>query len=462
MLQRKSLIIFSFVCIGLICIIPIIGNTLIKETLEFNIKKLESHGIQIIKSDETTSYLETAREYEFLLKDSEKFMHYLEKYSNEQLPPYTHSLLSGTKIGVFLKYSNIPFFNTISLDVYPLTLSPNVMNDLEVKDQDFLKDIEVFLQKKGFLYHIDYELISNEFSGYIKDVDENYILKNNAQVIMKIEGTTFNGNGDLIAPSSLQFLSKNIDMRVLNVDEQMSFSIENFSAASNFENQTTYLSSYKLDNLMVVLQQVNAQKEQMDISKMYLNLSSNTQNELAEINTKLSFEEMYIQKKDLDINASNFNYDIAVSKMDKRAFKELTYLISQAKSSHTNNDKNIEKTVIDLLAKGLQLNVIDLSLKKIIFNNDDLKGFTISSELELEEDPYLASKIIISPLLVVGNIDFDFQSKISKKILDTFVASIPVPLAVDKYIQSINDEVDLNVSYRQGSLKINGQTLLGR
>lgn len=462
MLQRKSLIIFSFVCIGLICIIPIIGNTLIKDTLEFNIKKFESHGIQIIKSDETTSYLETAREYEFLLKDSEKFIHYLEKHSNEQLPPYTHSLLSGTKIGVFLKYSNIPFFNTISLDVYPLTLSPNVINDLEVKDQDFLKNIEVFLQKKGFLYHIDYELISNEFSGYIKDVDENYILKNNAQVIMKLEGTTFNGNGDLIAPSSLQFLSKNIDMRVLNVDEQMSFSIENFSAASNFENQTTYLSSYKLDNLMVVLQQENAQKEQMDISKMYLNLSSNTQNELAEINTKLSFEEMYIQRKDLDINASNFNYDIAVSKMDKRVFKELTYLISQAKSSHTNNDKNIEKTVIDLLAKGLQLNVIDLSSKKIIFNNDDLKGFTISSELELEEDPYLASKIMISPLLVVGNIDFDFQSKISKKLLDTFVASIPVPLAVDKYIQSINDEVDLNVSYRQGSLKINGQTLLGR
>lgn len=462
MLQRKNLVIFLVICIGLLCIIPIVGNTLIKDTLELNLQRVESHGIKIVKNTENISYLETSREYEFLLEDSEKLMAHLEKYSNQQFPLDVHSFLSGTKIGVSLKYSNIPFFNTISLDIYPLALSSNTMNDLAIKDQVFSKYVAEFLQEKGLLYHIDYELISNQFSGYIKDVDENYILKNHSQVVMKIEGSTFNGKGNLVAPSSLKFLAKNITMRVLHTDEQISLRIENLRTASTFENLTTYFSSYKLDNMMLTLEQQSTQKEQMNISKMSLDVSSSTQNNLAKINSRLSFENMNLKRKNVDINASNFNYDITVSKIDKRSFEALTHLISQAKSSHTNNGKKIEKTVIDLLAKGLELNVIDLSLKKIIYNNDDLKAFIMKVKLDLEEDQYLASKMMVSPLLALGNIDFDFQSKISKKIVNIFVTSLPFSFDADKYIKSTNDEVELNVSYRQGSLKINNQTLLGR
>ncbi|MDQ7060352.1 MAG: hypothetical protein Q9M43_04205 [Sulfurimonas sp.] len=463
MLKNKKIIIFLLIIIAIVAMIPIIGNTLVKETLDKKLQNLESKGIKVTKSDEDVSYLETSRHYEFLLQDSEKFLHYLQKYSDKQLPPYTNALINGTLLGVDLKYSNIPFSKAVSLDIYPLALADELMQDIRVNDSEFSKYIEQFLFQKGLLYHIDYEIVSKVFSGYLKDVNENYTLKNHSQAVLTIKGTTFNGNGDLIAPSSLHVNSQKVHIEFFNLEEEMSIDLDTFSFSSSFENQTTYVSSSLLESLKINLKIKNKKTQNINISKIYMNISSNTQNEKAEINTKLSFENFDTQLKNLDINATDFNYDVAVSEMDKIEFEKLRILVSKAKSSNSVDiNKEITDAVIDLLAKGLRLNVIDFSAKKIIINNENVNGFVISSELEVKEDKHLAGKMMFTPLLILGNIDFDFKSKISKKILEVLMANSPLSFSIDKYIKTTKDELELDVSYKQGSLKINGKTLLGR
>lgn len=447
----------------IITMVAMIGNTLIQETLDTQLKVLKSKGIKVLKEEEKISYFERTRHYEFVVEDGSKFMGHLQKYSDKQLTPYTNALLDGAKVGVDLTYSNIPFSKAISLDIYPLSLPSEMMQNIRANDSLFSTYIENFLFNKGFLYHIEYDVVSENFSGSIKDVSENYTLKNNAKVVINIEGTTFKGNGDLIAPSSLHVLLKKLQIKFLNSQEEMSILVDNLSSSATFENQTTYLSSLTLDSLGVKLQKSNEKAQSVDIANIYVNISSNTQNQKAEIHTKVSFKKMNAQFENLDINTSAFNYDFSIAKMDKEAFEALRILLSKSKVIKANSiDAQVQKAGIDLLSKGLKVNIIDFSINKIIVNKEDVKGFNISAQLDVEEDHNLASKMIFSPLLMLGNIDFDFKSNTSKKIFTAAIVNLPLLRYLNIYAQTKNDELELDVSYRQGSLKINGKTILGR
>ena len=109
-----------FIAIISLAMVPIIGNQLVKEKLETNLKLLTDNGIAVQKNKEKSTYLNTSRHYELVVKDTKRFLTYLSKYSAKQLPRYSSSLLSGTVIGIDIEYSNIPFTEDISVDRYPL------------------------------------------------------------------------------------------------------------------------------------------------------------------------------------------------------------------------------------------------------------------------------------------------------------------------------------------------------
>ncbi len=460
-MNRKKIIIILFVIVSLIALIPIVGNSLVKDALDKKLDNLESQGINILKNEEDISYLETSRHYEFVVSDTQKFLEYLQKYSREQLPPYTNALVGGTIVGMDLQYSNIPFSKAVSVDIYPLSLSDEVMIELKENDEKFAEYIKYFLFKKGLLYHIDYNIVTQYFDGYIKDVHENYTLENNAKVIVEIINTKFKGNGDLIAPASLQAQTDSIVIKFTNPNEEMSINLQNFSSTSNFENQGTYLLSAALDSLQINLKAPASKKETINISKLYINASSNTQGEKAELNTKVSFDTMQVRLKNLDLNTSNINYDVAISQIDKTSLQKLRHLASKAKSSNnTDIKRQLKQTMIQLLSKGVKLDIVDLSIENINLNNKDLDGFKIKTEIILKEDSALAGKMMFSPLLILTNVNFDFKSVSSKKIINEISASLPIPISLVDYAKTKGDDVIFDATYKQNSLKINGKSLL--
>ena len=66
-MNRKKIIIILFVIVSLIALIPIVGNSLVKDALDKKLDNLESQGINILKNEEDISYLETSRHYEFVV-----------------------------------------------------------------------------------------------------------------------------------------------------------------------------------------------------------------------------------------------------------------------------------------------------------------------------------------------------------------------------------------------------------
>lgn len=457
----KKTLIAIFVILTIVAMIPIIGNKLVTDTLDTKIKSLESKGVRVKNSSENISYLKTSRHYEFLVEDTDKFLNYLSKYSREQLPPHTNALVSGTLVGVDLKYSNIPLSEDVSLDIYPLALSKNIMNDLKDKDEDFANYIGQFLKSKGILYHIDYNIISTDFRGFVKDIDENYTLKNNASIALNIADTNFEGSGDLIAPSHLTVLSKKTKLKILNSEEEISIDIDNFRSSSKFDNKNTYLLSANLDSLLINLKAPNRKKETINTSKVNVNISSNTQGKKAEINTKLSFDNMQLQLNNSDLNATSFNYDVAITELDKFIYEELRVLVSKSKVVNSKSlDSSIREAMIKLLSKGMKINIVDLSLININLDGEDLRGLKIKSDIKLIEDKHLAAKMMFSSLFILPNVDLDLKSKISKKILNEIVSNINLPISIVDYSKSTGEDAVLDLVYKRGSLKINGKSII--
>lgn len=379
----KKIIIFILILITILAALPIVGNKIIEKTLDQKIIRLESKGIEVLKKEQNSGYLNTSRHYEFID--------------------------NGNKYGIDLKYSNLPFTEDVTLDLYPLSVSKNILEDLKAKDKGFAQYLEKFLKNKGILYHMNYNLMSAEFDGFVKDIDESYIMKNNSKLVVKVLGTKFKGKGDLRSPSTLQTSSKKINLEVQDAKDMMA----------------------------------------IDISNAHLDANSNFNDEKAQVYSRFYFDDLFLKSNNEELNATSFNYDINISNIDKQAYKE--FIAS----------KQSKQTLYKLLSKGIDIDINNLSLKNAHLNQENLQGFKISSDMKLEEDKNLGLKMNISPLLVLPSLEIDFKSKISKKMLDKIIKDSLIPNIIVKYQTSTGDDIVFDVSYLQGVLIVNGKTILG-
>ncbi len=379
----KKTAIFIFILLSISAALPIIGNQIIEETLEKKINKLESKGINILKRERKSGYLNTSRHYEFLL--------------------------DGTKYGIDLKYSNIPFTEAVSLDLYPLSVPLNILKDLEKKDKGFANFIKEFVRDKGILYHINYNLIDANFDGFVKDVDETYTMKNKSIFKVKFLGASFKGNSDVDSPFRIETFVKKINLEVEDRKDLIA----------------------------------------IDIANIKLNANLHSSNEKVQLDSQIYFENMYLMSNNKDLNISSFHYDTNISNIDKKAYKEFL------------NSKQSNKSLVKLLSKGVDINISRLSSKNVNRYGENLKGFTLSSDMHIKADKNLAFKLRISPLLALSNLEIDFKSKISKKIIDEIVKGSFIPKKFIKYRTSSGDDVFFDFFYEKGVLIVNGKTILG-
>jgi len=370
-------------------LIPLLGNKVVSDDLDNRIEMLSSYGVEVSKNDTDSTYFTTKKHYEFLLKDTKKFLKYLEQFSDNQLPPYTDAILLGVLVGADVEYSNFGFNDEISVDIYPLSLSDELMQDMQKENPDFAKYIKAFLQSKGILYHINYSVVSSDFDGYIKDVKESYTFKTGSEVILNIAGATFKGSGPLIAPTVLSTSIKHIDFSAGIDNEIFLVRFDNFTTTSNFDSQTTYATTMKLKNLKWSIDGTKNSDAVLEMNNIDIDFSSNTQGQKAEFYTKSSFDKLKIKNDISSFEADNFNYDLALRGVDKKALEELRVLISHAKVQNMQGydiQQQINKKSMELVLKGLRVDVADLSLEKFTLNdNKDIKGFKVKADVEVKE-----------------------------------------------------------------------------
>ncbi len=456
----KKFIIFIAFAVLLVAALPIVGNRLVENLLDDRLTTLNSYGLEVSKAETQSGYLNTKKHFEFLLQDADKFVAYLNKYSDQQLPPYINAAFEGVVIGVDIVYSNFPLSKEVSVDIYPLSLSKNMRRSIKKDDLDFYNYLEKFLHSRGVLYHINYNIVSEDFDGFIKDIKESYTLKDGTTLNLNLLNATYSGNGELIAPNQITSNIDIVNLEIQNAKTKINFTLSDLSSSSSFESSSRYISSADLKNFKLVVD-ATSDKLFLNATGIKVKLSSNTQGSKAELNAKSSLESLSIKSDKIDAVMKNFAYDIALNSLDKDSFEEFRVTLSNIKaSSYADMQKEIEKSLVKLLSHGLNLNIAKLSLENITLNKtENLEGFDIKSKLKIKEDRDLATKIATSPLLVSKNVEMSINLKLSKALYVKLTNDVPMASVADSYAKEDADSVLFDFTFINDELKVNGKAL---
>ncbi len=457
----KKIIIFIVVAVILAAALPIIGNKLVENSLEDRLTTLSSYGLEVSKAETKSSYLSTKKHFEFLLRDADKFVEYLNKYSDKQIPPYVNAAFEGVLIGADVEYSNIPLSKAVSVDIYPLSLSENMMSSIKEDDLDFHNYLEKFLHSKGVLYHINYNIVSEDFDGFVQDIKESYTLKDGTKMTLNLLNATFSGNGELIAPNSVISNIETINLAIDSAKTKVTFSFDGFSSSSNFESKSTYLSGANLKSFKLIVNAIN-ENLLFEANDIKVNLSSNTQGNKAELNAKSSLKSMSIKSDTIDVVMKDFAYDIAIHGLDKDSFEELRVKISRMKTASSTNDllQEIQDSVVKLLSHGLAIDIAKFSLENVTLNKtENLEGFDVKSKFKIKEDRDLATKISLSPLLVAQNIDMTINIKLSKPLYAKLTNGVPMTSMASGYAKEDGNSVVFDITFINGEFRVNGKAL---
>jgi len=457
----KKLLLFLAMIIITVSLLPIMGNKLADKTLNERIEILRANGVELSNSTTDASYFTTKKHYEFLVKDANKLVQYLNQYSDNQLPPYVNALIDGVLIGTDLEYSNFPISDALSVDIYPLSLSTGMMQDLKSEDIKFYRYVKNLLESKGVLYHINYNINNLDFHGYIKDIQEEYVLKDSSKVTLALSNVLYQGNGELIAPKSLSSLIGAIDFNVKKGDEEFTIHMKNFTSSSAFESESTYMSGGKIEQFNFAIKGRAENNLRIEVNDIHLNISSNTQGEKAEFYAKTYLKDLLVETEGSSLKGSDFNYDVSLSEIDKVSLEKLRVLISRSKANaSTQSEEEIRNSSIDLLSKGLRLSIADVSLSEIQNNQQkQIEGFSFKVKLDVKEDADLQKKLDISPEIVIKNVDMNASLSFSKELFKIINQEIPMVVFANAYAKEVGENIIFDIQLNRGELSVNNQML---
>ena len=457
--MKKSIIIVLSILV-VIALLPIIGNSFMSKTIDERLTQLKSYGLETTSSETNSTYLNTSKHFEFLLKDSHKFVNYLKQYSDEQIPPYVHSMLDGVLLGADIEYSNFPFAKAVTIEIYPLTLSHDMQESVRDNDLEFFTYIDKFLHSKGFLYHINYNLLNDDFDGYVKDIDETYKLNDGLELDISLKKATFRGNGVLIAPNQLRSKVKELQVSAVKDSKKLNLTIHKFSSKSNFESQNTYITSAEFKNMEILISGT-VQDLNVSMVDIKLNGSSNDQSEESELNSRLAVKSMSLEAEDMAFKLKGLVLDVALNGLNKEKYEELRLLVS--KNNNLNSpvsQRELQGSALSVLEKGLVFEIAEFSLKNIDTKAlGELNGFDIKSRFTLKPDASLKQKVRMSPLLALSNIDVTTNIKMSKEIYNQLLNNQSMLASVTKYAKIDGDDYVFNITFIDSKIVINGQAL---
>lgn len=457
--MKKSIIAVA-VLILLAALLPILGNTFIKQTIDDRIAELKTVGLETKKDEIDSSYLTTSRHMEFTLKDSQKFIAYLSTFADKQPPAYINAMFNGVVLGVDIEYSNLPFAKAFEVEIFPLTLSDDIRESLKQNDADFLTYLQKFLQSKGIVYHINYNIIDKSFDGYIKDIKQKYTLKDGAKIDVELSQAVFNGEGTLVAPDMIDSKIKAFHLNVIQKAQTFDMALEKFSSSINFDSKSTYVSAMAVDKVDMVLRGTDNDAD-IHAKKLKFNASSNTQGKNAELDSKASFEQVSMASKDLNVTLEKFDFDIAANKIDKESYIKLTQLLSNEKNQVAPlANKEIQKTLVTLFSKGFVIKIAKLGLEDITLDGQtDLHGFDFKSELTFAADKDLAQKIKLSPMMAGSDLEFNSTLKVAVELYTFLTTKSPMLGSIKHYAKEENGSYVFELKVKDAKATVNGKAL---
>jgi hypothetical protein len=452
--MKKILLITATVIVAL-ALTPLVSKKFVESEINNQVEKLASSGLSVEKQTTDSTYLSTKKHFEFVVNDADRFSDYLSSFSNRQIAPYVKTLFSGITVGVDLDYNNIPILNTVAIDIYPISLSPQTMNDIKKEDRDFGVYLEKFLSEGGLFYHIDLDVVTNEFSGHIKDIKESYTFKSSHKLDAQLLESTFSGKGPLIAPEFIDSTTKKIYLDIRDKASKITVDMQDVSISSKFESRTTYSTDIELSKLDMDFDKIDGAKTKLNITKPSFSFSSSTKGVKAKIKSLTSFDKIKLMARMQELNVEKFNLDFSIGNIDKDSYEELSRLVNSTSDKDLNLE--VQKQMREIAMRGFDLDIKDISVKNITINNTkDLKSASLKANIKLPQN-VATSNVPINQMM--DKLDVDMLLNISKPMFIAITRSAPIVALSQGFAKEQGDSLIYDVKMNKGSLVVNGKKI---
>jgi hypothetical protein len=457
--MKKSIIVVV-ILVAIVAALPIVGNSFMKEMIDTRVNELESFGLKAQTQTTQSSYLSSSRHFEFVLEDSDAFVEYLNKYSNQQISPYVDAMLNGVVIGADIEYSNLSFAKAIEVEIYPLSLPTDMKDEMRKEDLAFATYLEKFLESKGVLYHISYNILNSKFKGYIQDIETSYDFNKELKVDFKLNGATFSGEGELIAPKEIKSKIKSFHVNIINKDKKLNINLAKLSSKSEFDSKNSYETDMKLKSFEMLLRGTQNDAN-ITMDDVELSASSDDTKEKSNLETQVSVKEFRVDSKELSLEMKKFAFELKIKDLDKEKYEVFRSIASRNDMANSlKYQKDVQNSLLQLIEKGLTINMKEFSVKEVIVNDiGNIKGFDVKTEIIIKEDATLGQKIAMSPLMAIGNLEVHLKMKIDKKMYSYIMQNPGMMMQLNSYAKEDANNVIFNIDFVDSKVTVNGQAL---
>ena len=458
--MKRTTLVLSLLVIITIALAPLIGNSFMQKMIDKNIENLASHGIQLKSEKEQYNYLITKKHFEFVVQNSDAFANYLQVYTKRKISSLMNTLLQGAIIGVDVEYSNIPFSKAITLEIYPRTFSKKLMQQMQIKSPDIYKHIKTFLDAKGIFYHIEYNLLSEDFSGFIQDIDDSYTLQKNKKMSINIAGARFRGKGDIVAPESLKMHVNKIKFYIQDAVNNVAFNMNNFTSSSTFTSYINYSSKSTIHDINLLLQSPTDDVN-IGINNLHVDSFSKNKNKKVTVNSKTSIENFKFHSQKVNFDIENFNSNVGMKGLQAKSFETFVKLL--AKSNNVNKvllQAQLRSSLTDLLSHGLEIEIPNISFSKFTLNKvKDLGSAKINANMQMKEDTDFIKKLKISPMLLLSNLSAKANIRLSNALYLKIIENSPMSSMITSYVKKDVGNVFFDIVFDDSTLMINDKVI---
>jgi hypothetical protein len=372
--------------------------------------------------------------------DPEKITHYLNNQGAEMTIEGAKEL-KGLQIGVDAKYL-ADSYSALSLDLYPVALPDEMLEDLGDEDKKLIAHIKKMLEKRAFLLHIDFDKMLTGFKGYFKDIDET-IEEDGEKVNIAVKGMPFEGS---IKEERINTFSQKIALVTLDAGKELQIKIRNIAGSYLITGPTLYdaTSHYYTESIMF-----KSESDVLLVKNIENETKNSVKNGLLKSIMKNKAEHIEISGGQEKHTIENIILDLTVENLDITALEAL-------QKTHPEDEKRITELTQQLLTKGFLLTLSNLSAGKIIDNGTVLDGFNMNGSLAIDKT-FDINTVSQNPMLALNALKIRTHISVSDALY-TRIMQDPRAMLFMMMVPPVSKKGEkiYDAEYSQGKLTVNG------
>ncbi len=374
------------------------------------------------------------------IKDAKKFTKYYPDYA-DLISRLGKENLDDLKLQVELKSSP----SGISADIYPKSL-PSTKNS---KNSYLIKEL---IDNKKFLLHIDYNTQSKDFSGNLKDIDEDL-----REGVIKLKGFTFEGNS---ADDKLEVNYRLDQFAAVDKKSGPLFEIENVSSNNSYEGKNRENQNGETTIERVAFNSID-KTGGFSLKNIKFNIISDESSGMLDTAIKSNISLIEVNKPNDKVRLDGVSFDYSLKDIDLGIYDELVQSIEESKLKpyDPSIQQKVSQSLFKLLTAGMEISIDRLGVENIKTKDGDFGEASISLKLKAKNDPDLLQKIMINPILASSSLTIDSKIVVSDKIFAKIQDNPKGAMTAMFPPISKNATKIYNLSIKDGQMSINGQKM---